>query len=225
MGGKGGDGPFILAEAQIRAKELEAILLEIPGVQAIHTCGSIRRKKLMINDCDVVVLTEEANAMSIWDTLRYKLPSIKKLVCGGHEFRMVHNKMQFDLRAFHPKHLAGALLFSTGGARFNIMMRSKAKRMGYKLNRYGLWASDICISTWYTEDDIFRTLNMTPVPPEKRHDDKYEIGMHASIIPIDGSTGNTYDVLLADGIYSCQCEGFKWRRHCRHIDEAKRLML
>jgi hypothetical protein len=132
--------------------------------------------------------------------------------------------MQFDLRAFHPNHVAGGLLFSTGSARFNIMMRSRAKRMGYKLNRYGLWRNGSLIEC-KREENIFTILNMLYIKPEDRHDDKFEIGMEMGTIDIVGSTGNTYQVILKNKEYFCPCEGFKWRHHCRHVEEARRIMV
>ena len=38
-----------------------------------------------------------------------------------------------------------------------------------------------------------------------------------------GSTGNTYTVTEREGIWSCSCPGFGWRRKCKHIEAQKAL--
>jgi len=38
---------------------------------------------------------------------------------------------------------------------------------------------------------------------------------------IEGSKGNLYTIKLSDGVYSCTCPGFGFRRKCRHIDGVK----
>jgi hypothetical protein len=38
---------------------------------------------------------------------------------------------------------------------------------------------------------------------------------------IEGSKGNLYSVKLSDGVYTCSCPGFGFRRKCRHIKEIK----
>ena len=36
---------------------------------------------------------------------------------------------------------------------------------------------------------------------------------------VKGSTGNLYSVRLTEGVYTCSCPGFGFRRKCRHIKE------
>jgi len=38
---------------------------------------------------------------------------------------------------------------------------------------------------------------------------------------VKGSKGNTYTVKLSQGVYSCTCPGYGFRRKCRHITEIK----
>ena len=38
---------------------------------------------------------------------------------------------------------------------------------------------------------------------------------------VKGSKGNDYTVSVTDGIWSCTCAGFGFRRKCRHITEVK----
>jgi hypothetical protein len=36
---------------------------------------------------------------------------------------------------------------------------------------------------------------------------------------VAGSKGNTYQVELVDGAYTCTCPGHKYRGNCRHVEE------
>mgnify|MGYP004044735779 CR=1 FL=1 len=38
---------------------------------------------------------------------------------------------------------------------------------------------------------------------------------------VKGSKGNIYTVKLSEGVYSCSCPGYGFRRKCRHITEIK----
>ena len=38
---------------------------------------------------------------------------------------------------------------------------------------------------------------------------------------VKGSKGNIYTVKLSQGVYSCSCPGYGFRRKCRHITEIK----
>ena len=38
---------------------------------------------------------------------------------------------------------------------------------------------------------------------------------------VKGSKGNIYTVKLSQGVYSCSCPGYGFRRKCRHIAEIK----
>ncbi len=39
---------------------------------------------------------------------------------------------------------------------------------------------------------------------------------------VQGSKGNEYTVKLSQGVWSCTCPGYSFRRKCRHIEAKKR---
>lgn len=41
---------------------------------------------------------------------------------------------------------------------------------------------------------------------------------------IKGSKGNVYNVSLRNGNYSCECMGFGFRRKCKHVEQAKKML-
>lgn len=137
----------------------------------IVPCGSYRRKADTSNDLDIAVLLEDGDgfhelALQIAANLGATIQR------GGNSLVVMHTPAghQIDLYRTEPWHEGAMVLFLTGSAQFNIKMRAKAKRMGYRLNQYGLWSADdsraVCSAV--TEDSIFAALNLTFVQPENR---------------------------------------------------------
>lgn len=68
-----------------------------------------------------------------------------------------------------------------------------------------------------TLEDVRRnwisTLPDTPEEIEHHHDSEHIV---------KGSNGITlYSVMIRNGMYSCNCAGYGFRRKCRHIEEVK----
>ena len=125
---------------------------------------------------------------------------------------------------------AAMLLFSTGPFDLNIAMRSRAKGKGQTLSQYGLFdtASGNQLDTGYDEQDIFEMLDYPFLTPEQREDwrdylipkppKKHTVTVHSS----DGV--NTYFVVIENGkATECECKGWTYRHHCRHLEEAEEL--
>jgi len=79
--------------------------------------------------------------------LRQSVPGLKT-VSGGDRMRTyrftspVYGKtwdMQVNVMRADPEELGATLMYATGPGGWNALMRTKAKRMGLKLNRYGLF--------------------------------------------------------------------------------------
>lgn len=41
------------------------------------------------------------------------------------------------------------------------------------------------------------------------------------VIEVRGSRGDVYRVVESNGAWSCTCSGFRFRSHCKHIEQAK----
>lgn len=39
---------------------------------------------------------------------------------------------------------------------------------------------------------------------------------------VEGSKGDTYEVEYKGGQWKCSCQGFGWRRSCKHVDSIKK---
>jgi DNA polymerase/3'-5' exonuclease PolX len=162
-----------------------------------HICGSIRRKERMIRDLDILIIDPDMHGTFQKGT---KFEGIELNLC------------------FVRKECEGAgLLFLTGDYKFNIGLRAKAKSMGMKLNRYGLYRGDEVIAG-ETEHSIFKALKTPYVPPEQRKSPNGQKGItvHAS------QPGNVYEVFITDvhGFNFCECRGYQYKQSCRHLAAA-----
>jgi DNA polymerase/3'-5' exonuclease PolX len=71
-----------------------------------------------------------------------------------------------DFHLVNPDDFESEVLFFTGSMEFNIKMRAIAKKKGYKLNQYGLWKNEKCLTK--KEKEIFNILGMDYINPQDR---------------------------------------------------------
>ena len=132
--------------------------------------GSYRRLKQDIGDVDILVnCTVEQFSKLL---LRLQTIQNKELIMAGSEIirgttETNYGKIQFDITRVNKDEWASYLLYRTGPKELNIMMRTKAKLLSYKLNEHGLWLDGEKIKT-DTEADIFAELDMEYILPENR---------------------------------------------------------
>lgn len=140
-------------------------------VPSAIAAGSYRRGNPTSSDMDVIVREPIEEVYSKLKAKGY----IKGLFSKGTKKMMSVVKLddfpyrQLDVIFTTPEMFPFALLYFTGSKMFNIRMRIKARKMGFKLNEYGLWKGDVSVrDDITTERDIFKTISMDYVPPEKR---------------------------------------------------------
>lgn len=74
-----------------------------------------------------------------------------------------------ELYVAHAPHELGAMMLAyTGDYLFNIAMRSKAKRMGYRMDQYGIWKGNTPVLQSADEREFFDFLGMDYHTPEER---------------------------------------------------------
>ena len=152
----------------------------------IQICGSYRRQKLTSNDIDVLVSIPSIKTENlpkekeIIQQIVKQLQNDKFLVdsitpdstnkymgfCKFNKFPVRRIDIRFiPFLSWYP-----ALLYFTGSKELNLMMRSKAKKMGYKLNEYGIFKKNknknIIVES---EKEIFDLLEMKYLEPQERN--------------------------------------------------------
>lgn len=136
----------------------------------VTACGSYRRNAELIGDLDVVVKGDDPKVMDHLSKL-LKSEGYKINMDGSKHINFIIDKANMtpvDVIFTKPSEYPFCVLYLTGSQKFNIMMRAKAKQLGYKLNQYGLFDAKGKAITCLTEYDIFNKLRMNYVKPNKR---------------------------------------------------------
>jgi DNA polymerase (family 10) len=161
------------------AEGLAAALLEqvkaLPGVIRASCCGSLRRRRETVADIDL--LASAADAGPIMEAF-VKFPQMTQIIGQGPTKSSVNAAMhvdgekvmmQADLRVVSDEQYPFALAYFTGSKPHNIRMRQRAIDRGWSLNEYSLGDDDKLIPC-HTEEDIYKALGLSYVPPEMRED-------------------------------------------------------
>jgi DNA polymerase/3'-5' exonuclease PolX len=138
-------------------------------VPTVDIVGSYRRGSKYSSDIDIVIREPIASAVSKLTEAGY----IKAVISSGTKkfsgiVRITKIHRHIDIIFTTSRSYPFAMLYFTGSAKFNIIMRLNAKRNGWKLNEYGLWNGFISIANIKTERDIFNALKIKYVDPENR---------------------------------------------------------
>ncbi|WP_434522717.1 helix-hairpin-helix domain-containing protein [Halorubrum sp. AS12] len=181
-----------LGDARPVADDALAYLADLDSVKSAEVCGSIRRWKPTIGDVDLLVASEERDpiveAFTDWDAADATIEA------GTGKASVRADGTRVDLRIVDPDEFGAALQYFTGSRAHNVAVRNRAIDRGLKLNEYGLFdvsdideepsgdaaADDDAADADSTragdriagedEDEVYRALDMDPVPPELRED-------------------------------------------------------
>ncbi len=166
LGLHGKDRRTALVEALPLARSLAARIADLESVVKAEPCGSIRRFSDTVGDIDIVVATTDAAAVSAFVA---GLPEAAEMIgSGGTKTSFLTREgMQVDVRTVEPDQLGSALLYFTGSKAHNIALRQRAIDRDWLLSEYGLF-EDKKVIVSATEDEIYKALDMDPVPPPLR---------------------------------------------------------
>ncbi len=130
--------------------------------------GSLRRKKEVIGDIDIVIATSHPQVMNIFTS--YSEVSEVLLKGNTKSSVILQNGIQVDLRNVSQKSFPYALNYFTGSREHNTRLRKIAQSKGYKLNEYGLFTEKGSPLLSSTEKDIYNHLGFPYILPELRED-------------------------------------------------------
>jgi len=162
-------GRFLLSFAERAAEELVGYLSAVPGVEKITPAGSLRRAKETVGDLDLLV-TGPGAAEALEKFVVH--PRAQEVLGKGPNKASIKfglEGLQVDLRALATESYGAALLYFTGSKEHNIVLRSRAQKMGLTLNEYALARlDDESAVASATEEDIYKVLGLDWIPPELR---------------------------------------------------------
>lgn len=164
---------FRIVDALEQAEPILDALRSHEDTLRCSTAGSLRRHKEIIGDMDFLV---SSNAPDRLISFFVSMPCVKTILAQGKTKASVILKsgIQADLRVVQDVEFPYALAYFTGSKEHNVRMRQRAGERGLRLNEYGLLPSDdsdpsksvVC----HTEEDLFKKLDLTYIPPELRED-------------------------------------------------------
>ena len=155
--------------ARARAEEALAELQKTGLATRLEVAGSLRRRKEVVRDIDFVAASFRLEALA--EAFR-SLPEVADVTGSGETKTSVRfaDGLAADLRIVSEEDFPAALLYFTGSEEHNTALRGRAKKMGMKLNEYGLFharepAERVpCAS----EAEIYERLGLSFIEPELR---------------------------------------------------------
>jgi len=163
-------------KAKESAEKILGTIQKLKEVKRSEIAGSLRRKKEVIGDIDIVVSAEGKSRKKIFDAFTSH-PEVQNIIARGDTKSSVHLKsgINCDLRIVEDDEYPFALNYFTGSKEHNVEMRSLARKFGWSLNEYDFSPIDEkgkkkarkpppCKD----EADIYKALGLVYVPPEMR---------------------------------------------------------
>ncbi len=156
----------LIADAEAMGQQLAQAFTGHAEVKRLSLCGSLRRRKETIGDLDLLISSNQPASLFKLFTEHPRV--VKVLALGDTRASVVlQNGLQADLRVVNDEQFPFALHYFTGSKAHNIQMRARAQTYGLKLNEYGLVGEGRSIAC-KDEADIFKALELDPIPPELR---------------------------------------------------------
>lgn len=145
---------------------------KVKGIKRSEIAGSLRRKKEIIGDIDILVSAAKKDVPEIMKRF-VSAPDVEQVVAEGKTKSSVLLKtgINADIRVVADKEFPFALHYFTGSKEHNVQMRRIAREHKLKLNEYGLFQeSNDTLVPCKEEKDIFEKLGLIYIPPELRED-------------------------------------------------------
>src|SRR5215475_10941883 len=130
-------GSFQFGQVAAEAEALRADLAAHEAALQVDIAGSYRRRKEIVHDLDLLVATNEPEAITRFFVSH---PLVESVIAQGPTKSSVRLRsgVQCDLRVVKTAEYPFALAYFTGNKEHNIEMRSRALQRGWTLNEYRL---------------------------------------------------------------------------------------
>jgi DNA polymerase (family 10) len=153
------------------------VMVRQPGVLRGEIAGSLRRRKEVVGDIDLVVSAKDPDRNRLMDKF-IAHPDVQSVVARGETKSSValRSGINCDLRIVNDAEFPFALNYFTGSKEHNVELRTRAKKYGFSLNEYGFSRLGEAEKRGKAkkavkckdEEDIYRALDLAYVPPEMR---------------------------------------------------------
>ena len=161
-------GEFLFGDIYPEAEGIRMRLSSLIPPQLIEVCGSIRRRKEIVRDMDILIASDNHEKVT---SFFVSMPEVDEVLVTGETKTSVRMRSGIvaDLRVVSREEFSYALMYFTGSKEHNVRLRGIAKRKGWKLNEYGLFDGNSLVKC-INEKEIYRALDLPYIPPELRED-------------------------------------------------------
>ena len=167
----------LLGDALPRGERVQDYLADIDAVERVELGGSIRRWRPTIGDVDVLVGSDDPEAVvtafTNWESAETVIEA------GTTKASLRVEDVRVDLRVVDPTEFGASLQYFTGSKDHNVAVRNRAIERDLKVNEYGVFdISDVADPdadqrvgerlAGAEETAVYEALGMSWVPPELR---------------------------------------------------------
>lgn len=152
------------------ATDLRRHMDSFDGIDQMQFAGSYRRCRDTVGDLDLLVVAKDRSAaMDHFESYPDRVSTIAR---GETKISIrVHPAFQIDMRCVEADQFGAALQYFTGSQAHNIRTRSMAKKVGLKINEYGVFREeDDAKIAGDTEQSVYDAIGLPWIPPELRED-------------------------------------------------------
>src|SRR5467141_4086739 len=171
-------GSFQFGQVAAEAEALRSDLAAHEAALQVEIAGSYRRRKEIVHDLDLLVATNEPEAVT---KFFLEHPLVESVIAQGPTKSSVRlrSQIQCDLRVVSAAEYPFALNYFTGSKEHNIELRNRALKRGWTLNEYRLAPapappgsrkkrSTTKIPQVRDETELYRAFDLDFIPPELR---------------------------------------------------------
>jgi DNA polymerase (family 10) len=157
---------FKIAAVNPYVASLLSCLKKTTGVQQAVAAGSFRRSRETVGDLDILVV---AGPDSLVMDRFVGYEDVQKVLSKGptRSSVILRSGLQVDLRLVEAKSYGAALQYFTGSQAHNIAVRQLGRRLGLKINEYGVFKFDEPVAGT-TEESLYQSIGLDYIPPELR---------------------------------------------------------
>jgi DNA polymerase (family X) len=169
-------GRFLVSLADEEAAKLSAYIKKAgDAVESITPAGSLRRGRESVGDLDLLLTMRPGSDKQKYVDLVcghiLKYPGIDQVLAHGENkvSVLLGNGLQVDVRLLEKDSFGAALLYFTGSKEHNVVLRGRARDMGWTLNEYALTTlKGGKFVAGKTEEEIYAKLKLDYIEPELR---------------------------------------------------------
>lgn len=161
-------GQHLIATGMTLGEKILEDLRQHKDLIRVSLAGSIRRRKEIIKDIDIIGSCKEDKREEIMDFFT-NLETVEKVISKGNTKSsvMLPWGINVDLRLVNDDEYPFALHHFTGSKEHNTAIRHRGKTLGLKINEYGIFAKDQRIDI-KDEEEFFSVLKLQYIPPQLR---------------------------------------------------------